>query len=166
MPIFYLAPKSTLSDDNELDEEKPSGELEEHQSGLEAYKSGWIFVTRDYIESPDEINSNTQLITESNDNKSAYSALYKLVKDLATKNSKTIPNKKSLNKKKFLDHDDNDLDELNKDTFALPRIIVQTQNRIATINVMIHNHNIITSRKINHNNKLDHHRRSIVTLLF
>ena len=121
---FYLAPKSTLSDDNELDEEKPSGELEEkHQSGLEAYKSGWIFVTRDYIESPDEINSNTQLITESNDNKSAYSALYKLVKDLATKKFKDNSQLKKLQpeEKKFLDHDDNDLDELNKDTFALPK---------------------------------------------
>ncbi|KAG7664291.1 uncharacterized protein J8A68_002206 [[Candida] subhashii] len=57
-----------------------AGEIEEtNDSGLETYRSGWIFVTRDYLDSADEINSQTQSITESNDNKSAYSSLYKLV---------------------------------------------------------------------------------------
>ena len=97
---IYVKPKvetSYLQDkDTEADSLK-AGELEEnHQSGLETYKSGWIFVTRDYIESPDEINSSTQLITESNDNKSAYSALYKLVKDLATKNQKIMTIQKKI----------------------------------------------------------------------
>lgn len=116
---IYVKPKvetSYLQDkDTEADSLK-AGELEEnHQSGLETYKSGWIFVTRDYIESPDEINSSTQLITESNDNKSAYSALYKLVKDLATKKSKDHDNSKE---NRLLDDLDSS-DDVNKDTFVL-----------------------------------------------
>lgn len=59
-----------------------AGEVEEDQSsGLLAYKSGWITVTQEYVESPEDISSATQSINESPDNKSAYSALYKLVKN-------------------------------------------------------------------------------------
>ncbi|KAI5956575.1 hypothetical protein KGF54_001050 [Candida jiufengensis] len=57
-----------------------AGELEEkHQSGLESFKNGWIFVTNEYIESTDEINRNTTPITDLPENKSAYSSLFKLV---------------------------------------------------------------------------------------
>ncbi|RLV89946.1 putative PH domain-containing protein [Spathaspora sp. JA1] len=79
--ILYLHPYKS---DEQEEQKQPlkAGEIEEtNQSGLESYKSGWIFVTRDYLDSPDQINSNTQPITESNDNKSAYSSLYKLVSD-------------------------------------------------------------------------------------
>ncbi|RCK64942.1 hypothetical protein Cantr_00702 [Candida viswanathii] len=115
----FVKPKveSYIHDDKDSaqSESLKAGELEEnHQSGLETYKSGWIFVTRDYIESPDEINSSTQLITESNDNKSAYSALYKLVKDLTTKRSK-----ESDQSKESRLFDDLDGDEVNTDTFVL-----------------------------------------------
>ncbi|KAK6197374.1 uncharacterized protein RJT21DRAFT_123179 [Scheffersomyces amazonensis] len=69
-----------------------AGEIEEdNKSGLDTYKAGWIIVTQDYLESPDDINSSTQSIVESSDNKSAYSALYKLVqKDNNEKSPETI----------------------------------------------------------------------------
>lgn len=64
-----------------------AGEIEEdNQSGLDAYKAGWIYVTQEYLDSPDDINLTTQAITESNDNKSAYSSLFKLVQKDNEKN--------------------------------------------------------------------------------
>lgn len=71
-----------VSESEELSDSTPikAGEIEEkHQSGLESFKNGWLFVTNEYIESTDEINRNTTSITESPDNKSAISSLYKLV---------------------------------------------------------------------------------------
>lgn len=59
-----------------------AGEIEElNQLGLDTYKVGWITVTQEYLESIDEITSSTQSISDSTSNKSAYSSLYKLVKD-------------------------------------------------------------------------------------
>lgn len=58
-----------------------AGEVEElHQSGLDTYKSGWVIVTQEYLETPDDISTTTQSITDNSDNKSAYSSLYKLVR--------------------------------------------------------------------------------------
>ena len=90
--FIYVLPnvksgESTFTDnrDGENDAEDKhkdlrAGELEEkHQSGLEAFKSGWLIITSEYIESTDEINRNTTSIVESPENKSAYSTLYKIV---------------------------------------------------------------------------------------
>lgn len=72
-----------LSDkEEEESRELKAGEVEESEnSGLLAYKSGWITVTQEYVESPEDISSTTQSINESPDNKSAYSTLYKLVRN-------------------------------------------------------------------------------------
>ncbi|EGV65958.1 hypothetical protein CANTEDRAFT_92304 [Yamadazyma tenuis ATCC 10573] len=85
--FIYLHPKDkTFSqpDKQDDDDESPpkllsAGEIEEDSSsGILAYKSGWLIVTQEYLESPDEISSQTQSINESS---SAYSTLYKLVKN-------------------------------------------------------------------------------------
>lgn len=58
-----------------------AGEVEEfHQSGLDTFKSGWVIVTQEYLETPDDISTSTQSISDNSDNKSAYSSLYKLVR--------------------------------------------------------------------------------------
>ena len=58
-----------------------AGEVEElHHSGLDTYKSGWVIVTQEYLETPDDISTTTQSITDNSENKSAYSSLYKLVR--------------------------------------------------------------------------------------
>ncbi|KAK6457088.1 putative integral membrane protein conserved region-domain-containing protein [Scheffersomyces xylosifermentans] len=65
-----------------------AGEIEEtSSSGLDAYKAGWIIVTQEYLDSPDDISSTTQTISESNENKSAYSSLYKLVQKDSANNT-------------------------------------------------------------------------------
>ncbi|EMG46421.1 hypothetical protein G210_3331, partial [Candida maltosa Xu316] len=120
--FVYLKPKTDPATLNQNDTESDlkTGELEEnHQSGLETYKSGWIFVTRDYIESPDEINSSTQSITESNDNKSAYASLYKLVKDSTTKKTKESQEAESVADDLDDKHFSSPVDDINKDTFVL-----------------------------------------------
>lgn len=72
----------TDTEGEQEDEDLKAGKVEENQnSGLLAYKSGWITVTQEYVESTDDISSATQSINETPDNKSAYSALYKLVKN-------------------------------------------------------------------------------------
>ncbi|GEQ68929.1 hypothetical protein JCM33374_g2599 [Metschnikowia sp. JCM 33374] len=57
-----------------------AGEIEEYaQTGLDCFKQGWIFVTHEDLESQDEISAKTESVSESQDVKSAYSSLYKLV---------------------------------------------------------------------------------------
>lgn len=84
--IFFLLPKvpdtedvdSELEADGEHDVHISAGKIEEQQqTGLSAFKAGWLTVTQEYLESTDDITSNTQTINENN---SAYSTLYKLVK--------------------------------------------------------------------------------------
>lgn len=87
--FVYLHPRAELDpsdDDTERqDPHEPSdalkaGEVEE-KSGLATYKVGWITVTQEYLESVDEITSSTQSIAETTETRSAYSSLYKLVKN-------------------------------------------------------------------------------------
>lgn len=76
----YVLRDVSSESENEKDSPIKAGEIEEkHQSGLESFKNGWVFVTNEYIESTDEINRNTTSITESPENRSAISSLYKLV---------------------------------------------------------------------------------------
>lgn len=86
--FIYLQPKyqDNEASDEANEENNPvglkAGEIEEEQnSGIKAYKSGWLTVTQEYIESTDDITPTTQSINESHDSKSAYSTLYKLVKN-------------------------------------------------------------------------------------
>lgn len=59
-----------------------AGEIEEDNlSGLNAYKQGWITVTHEFLESPDQISSSTQLVADSQEGKLAYASLYNLVKN-------------------------------------------------------------------------------------
>lgn len=91
--FLYLHPvkQNTNEDDEENDNQNfirpiKAGEIEENNStGLDAYKLGWITVTTEYIESSDNINSLTQTVTDSQEGKSAYSSLYKLVRNSNTK---------------------------------------------------------------------------------
>lgn len=77
---YLLLPAAKPYDDSP--EYLQAGEIEEGgKSGLNAYKSGWITVTQEYIESLDDISAATQSISETTDNKSAYTTLYKLSKD-------------------------------------------------------------------------------------
>lgn len=91
--FIYLHP---IIDENsdEIDEREEKvnvGEIEEKEStGLKTYRSGWVTVTQDYIESIEDISSNTQSISESTENKSAYSSLYKLVKNSDSDSSSPI----------------------------------------------------------------------------
>lgn len=79
--FIYLHPKDPKYENNDdINEDTSSGlsagEIEEDAlSGLLAHKTGWLTVTQEYIESPDDISSQTQSINEG----SAYSTLYKLV---------------------------------------------------------------------------------------
>lgn len=88
--FIYLHPKF-----EELVEHEPKinvGEIEEKEnSGIKSYKSGWITVTQEYIESIDDITSTTQSIGDSAENKSAYSSLYKLVKNSETESNVAEP---------------------------------------------------------------------------
>ncbi|CUM45860.1 putative integral membrane protein conserved domain-containing protein [Debaryomyces fabryi] len=91
--FIYLHPLvDEASDEIDEGEKKVNvGEIEEKEStGLKTYRSGWITVTQDYIESIEDISSNTQSISESAENKSAYSSLYKLVKNSDTESSSTV----------------------------------------------------------------------------
>lgn len=90
--FIYLHPKVNESVEIDNNEEKVNvGEVEEKESsGLKSYRSGWITVTQDYIESLEDLSSNTQSISESTENKSAYSSLYKLVKNTDTESTSAI----------------------------------------------------------------------------
>lgn len=86
LTVFILLPKvkDTQKEDSngvaneDEDVHISAGKYEEQQqTGISAYKAGWLTVTQEYLESTDDITSNTQSINENN---SAYSALYKLVK--------------------------------------------------------------------------------------
>lgn len=90
--FVYLHPK--IEDDHEIEaddevqdsttpyEKLRASEIDELlKSGLGAYMAGWVTVTQEYLESMNEISSNTQSISESHENKSAYLSLYKLVKN-------------------------------------------------------------------------------------
>lgn len=83
--FIYLHPKKNKSFRSVLSALK-AGEIEESkETGLDAYKSGWITVTQGYLESPDDISSSVQSISESADNKTAYASLYKLAqKDITS----------------------------------------------------------------------------------
>ncbi|KAG7194856.1 uncharacterized protein KQ657_003960 [Scheffersomyces spartinae] len=79
--FIYLHPRDERTQTDRLiaDQEEglKAGAIEEDKStGIEAFHSGWIFVTQTYLESQDEINSST--ISIESDSKSAYSSLYKL----------------------------------------------------------------------------------------
>ncbi|CAH2354947.1 nucleus-vacuole junction protein 2 [[Candida] railenensis] len=91
--FIYLHPKVQ---DDDLDEDSDhvvqdkttpynvlkATEIDElSKSGQGAYMSGWVTVTQEYIESMSEISSSTQSISETHESKSAYSSLYKLVKN-------------------------------------------------------------------------------------
>lgn len=91
--FIYLHPviDDASNEINEGEEKVNVGEIEEKESsGLKTYRSGWITVTQDYIESIDDISSNTQSISESTENKSAYSSLYKLVRNSDSESSTTV----------------------------------------------------------------------------
>ena len=78
--IFQYVLRDVSESEKEQESPIKAGEIEEkHQSGLESFKNGWLFVTNEYIESTDEINRNTTSITEAVENRSAISSLYKLV---------------------------------------------------------------------------------------
>lgn len=84
--FLYLHPKQAqLVHVHSLKDEMKAGEFEEDRNtGLDSYKQGWLIVTQDYMESPDSISSTTQSVSESQESKSAYSSLYKLVqKDMS-----------------------------------------------------------------------------------
>lgn len=77
--FIYLHP---LQKETFPEEKLKAGEIEEaNQTGLDAYKQGWIVVTHEHLESPDHISSSAQSVAESQEGKSAYSSLYKLVKN-------------------------------------------------------------------------------------
>lgn len=81
--FIYLHP---ISKENEHTEGLKAAEVEENlQTGPDAYKQGWIIVTNEHLESPDHISASTQSVAESQEGKSAYSSLYKLVKNSNTK---------------------------------------------------------------------------------
>lgn len=84
--FVYLHPRKPP--DLEPDHLK-AGEIEENaQTGLDAFKQGWIIVTHEYLESPDHILSATPSVSESSEGKSAYASLYKLVKNSNSKITK------------------------------------------------------------------------------
>lgn len=71
-------------------EQLKAGEIEElSNTGLDAFKQGWITVTHEHIESRDQLSSSTQSVSESNEGKSAYASLYKLVKNSNSKANKS-----------------------------------------------------------------------------
>lgn len=83
--FVYLHPKTEAK----RPEKEPlrAGEIEESLlTGLSSFKHGWITVTHEYLSSPDEIPSNTQSVSDSQEGKSAYASLYKLVKNKTIKN--------------------------------------------------------------------------------
>ncbi|CAK7894008.1 nucleus-vacuole junction protein 2 [[Candida] anglica] len=89
--FVYVHPKLQVEEDERDDEiqnesttydKLKATEIDENsKTGSGAYHSGWVTVTQEYLESTSEISSSTQSISESSDNKSAYSSLYKLVKN-------------------------------------------------------------------------------------
>lgn len=91
--FIYLHPVKDDTKDTSLnDENEPikAGEIEENaSSGLDTYKQGWIIVTTEYHESPEHINSSSQSVADSQEGKSAYSSLYKLVRNSSTKSKES-----------------------------------------------------------------------------
>lgn len=84
--FIYLHPKKIPESEPEP---LKAGEIEESsQSGLDAFKQGWITVTHEHIESTDQISSSTPSVSESSEGKSAYASLYKLVKNSNSKQNK------------------------------------------------------------------------------
>lgn len=72
-----------------------AGAIEElHDSGSETFKQGWLYVTQEYLESTDEINAQTPLVSESADSRSAYASLYKLVKNNKEEDPKAVSSTK------------------------------------------------------------------------
>lgn len=87
--FVYLHPvKSPSGGGDTKAEGLKAGEIEENlNTGIEAHKAGWITVTHEYLESIAAITSSTPTINDSSSNKSAYSSLYKLVKNADTSSS-------------------------------------------------------------------------------
>lgn len=83
LAFFYLQPRKQV--DNEEESLKAGEITEQSLTGLDAYKQGWIIVTHEFLESPDQISSSTQLVADSQEGKLAYSSLYKLVKNSGAK---------------------------------------------------------------------------------
>lgn len=81
--LYSLQPIKKDHGDNEKDTSAlKAGEVEENATtGLKAYKTGWLTVTQEYFDSVDSITSNTRSVLESSENRSAYSSLYRLVKN-------------------------------------------------------------------------------------
>lgn len=79
--LFFLLHKKKYSNEAKPPSLK-AGEIKEQSlSGLDAFKQGWITLTHEFLDSLDHISSKTQPIAESLESKSAYSSLYKLVKN-------------------------------------------------------------------------------------
>lgn len=90
---FQITPKTKTPLENEsATQEWRAGAIEEKEtSGIKAYKTGWIVVTQEYLESIEDISVNTQSIDETSESKSAYSSLYKLVKNSDTEEPAVDP---------------------------------------------------------------------------
>ena len=72
----------------EKEETLKVGEIEEEgTTGVKAYKSSWLTVTQEYLQSLDELSSNAQPIGDSIEGKTAYSSLYKLVRNPDSENA-------------------------------------------------------------------------------
>lgn len=85
--FFVLHPKKKPQPQPQL---LKAGEIEElNNSGLDAFKQGWVTVTHEYIESRDQLSSSSQSVSESSEGKSAYASLYKLVKNANSKQTKS-----------------------------------------------------------------------------
>ena len=88
--FIYLHPKSSQPS---ISESFKAGEIEENsQSGLDSFKKGWLVVTHEFIESTDDISSRTETVAESPEVKTAYSSLYKLVKNTKAESSDSVNN--------------------------------------------------------------------------
>ncbi|RKP29070.1 hypothetical protein METBISCDRAFT_19535 [Metschnikowia bicuspidata] len=86
--FIYLHPKSSQPS---ISESFKAGEIEENsQSGLDSFKKGWLVVTHEFIESTDDISSRTETVAESPEVKTAYSSLYKLVKNTKAESSDSV----------------------------------------------------------------------------
>lgn len=84
--FIYVHPKKTEQQPPDV---LKAGEIEEAaQTGLDAFKQGWIIVTHEYLELTENISSSAPSVAESSEGKSAYASLYKLVKNSNSKNGK------------------------------------------------------------------------------
>lgn len=87
--FLFVSPRHSEPD---LPPKLKAAEVEEQsQTGLDAFKQGWLTVTLEYIEEPDSISSTLPLVLESQEGKSAYSSLYKLVKNSNAKADGVLP---------------------------------------------------------------------------